>query len=97
MLVPQQTTSKQFTLNTRDILRGLLVAVLSPVFTILLTSLDKGELTFNWKVIGAVALSAALSYVLKNFLSPGTVVIEDEKVAEAVKEGTSKVTVIDKK
>ena len=97
-MIPQQlTTSTQFTLNMRDVLRGLLVAVLSPVFTILLTSLDKGELTFNWKVIGAVALSAALSYFLKNFLSPGTVVIKDEKVAKDVQEGTSQVKVIDSK
>jgi hypothetical protein len=89
------TSSGPFSLNWRDFLKGLLVAVLSPVFTIIMTSLNAGELTFNWKVIGAVALAALLSYLLKNFLTPAQIVITDAKPAtvEAVKNGEAEVSV----
>lgn len=90
------STSTQYTLNMRDVFKGLLVAILSPVFTILLTSLNAGSLVFDWKAIGAVALAAGLSYVLKNFLSPATIVISDKKTVEAVQDGEAKVQVVAK-
>lgn len=88
MIPKQVTTSKQYTLNIRDVLRGLLVAVLTPVVTVILTSIDAGQFVLDWQSIGGVALSAFLGYIFKNFLSPGVVVIADEKIAEQVKEGT---------
>lgn len=86
-------TSTQFRLNLRDLLKGLLVAVITPVFTIIMTSLNAGQLMFNWKIIGATAVAAGLAYIVKNFLSPGTVLIPDAEVAKAVKEGTAEVKV----
>lgn len=88
-------TSKQYTLNARDFLRGALLAVLTPVFTIIMTSLNAGELTFNWKVIGATAAAAFLGYLLKNFLSPTeiTVTPASKEQAEAVKSGDAEVVV----
>lgn len=87
------STSKQFTLNGRDLLKGLLVAVITPVFTIIITSLEKGSLTFDWKAIGITAAGAALAYIMKNFLSPGTILITDKATVEAVTEGEATVTV----
>lgn len=91
------TTSNQFSVKGIDILKGLLVAVITPVFTILLTSLDAGSLVFDWKVIGTVALSAALSYIMKNFLSPPRIVITDPATVERVKDGEATVKVVEKK
>lgn len=91
-------TSSQFTLNIRDVLRGLLIAVLSPVFTVLLTSLNAGALTFDWKAIGVVALSAALSYIAKNFFTPSQVVLADATKAtvQSVKDGATELKVMPK-
>lgn len=86
------TTSNQFTLDIRDGLKGLLVAVITPVFTVIITSLEAGSLTFNWKAIAITALTAGLAYVLKNFLTPAKVVVSNasdamkEAVVDAVKE-----------
>jgi hypothetical protein len=84
----QTTTSPIGTLNLRDLLRGLLVAVITPVFTIIGSSIDAGTLTFNWKLIGGVALFAGLSYIVKNFLTPATVVIPVTKEEiKSIKDG----------
>jgi len=71
------------------------VAMLSPVFTILMTSLNAGSLIFNWKVIGAVALGSGLSYITKNFFTPAQIVITDanKSTVEAVKNGEASVFV----
>lgn len=57
------------TLNSRDFIRGLFVAVLTAVVTFMYTSLQTGSLTFDWKAIGMAALSSALAYIMKNLLT----------------------------
>lgn len=90
------TTSKQFTVNMRDVLKGLATAVLTPVFLIMISSLEQGSWNFDWKNLGIVALSAFLGYILKNFLTPARIVITDPKTVEAVKEGEATVKVVEK-
>lgn len=92
----EQTTTKQFSVNMIDILKGLAVAVLTPVFSIMLVSLDAGSFTFDWKIIGTVAASSFLSYVLKNFLTPARIVITDKPTVEAVKEGDKTMVAVPK-
>lgn len=69
------TTSKQFSLNLNDFWKGLLVAVITPVFTIIIDSLNKGSLNFDWKSISITALAALLAYLGKNFFSPAVSVV----------------------
>lgn len=90
------TTSSQFSVQWIDILKGLAVAVLTPVFSIMMVSLDEGKLTFDWKIIGTVAISSAMAYILKNFLTPARIVITDPKTVEAVKDGEATVKVVEK-
>lgn len=94
---PVTTTSKQFTLSLPDIWKGLLVAVITPVITIIMTSLNAGTLTFDWKAIGITALAAAVAYLVKNFLTPSAIMIKNPEMAEEVKAGESEVKVVDKK
>lgn len=91
-------TSKQFTLNTRDIIRGIIMAVAVPVVTIITQSLDAGNLTFNWKAIAIAALSGFFGYLVKNFLSPTeiTIVPASKEEAEQVKSGDAEVKVVPK-
>lgn len=58
--------SKFLSLGWRDFLRGLLMAVLTPVFVIIQQSLDAGILTFNWTSIAMAAVAGALAYITKN-------------------------------
>ena len=58
-----------FKLNLRDFLKGALMAVLVPVLYIVQTSLDAGELTFNWKQITIAAIAGFTSYLLKNLFT----------------------------
>lgn len=66
----KQRISKQFDINYHDVIRGLIIAVLSPVFTVAIESLNQGDLTFNWHAMAVTGLSAGLGYILKNWLEP---------------------------
>lgn len=64
--------STLFTLDNKDFIKGLLVAILSSVITILYNTIQSGSLTFDWKAIGTMALTSALGYILKNLLTNST-------------------------
>lgn len=56
-------------LKQKDAIKGAVVAVLTAVLTFIGQSLDAGELTFRWKSIATIALSALVAYLIKNFFS----------------------------
>ena len=62
--------SKQGSLQARDLLRGLVMAVLTPAMLILQQSLDAGNLVFNWKAIGMASIAGGLAYLIKNLMEP---------------------------
>lgn len=69
------TVLKQWSLQGRDFIRGLVIAVISPVFTILIQSLQAEEVTVNWKSIMNVAIIAFLTYISKNLAEPTKAVV----------------------
>lgn len=89
------TTQKQYTLNYRDVLRGLLVSVISAVLTALLPIVSEGSFDFNWKEIAAVAVTTGISYLLKNYFTPTEVVVTKipKDLAKDVKKGKAKVNI----
>lgn len=89
------TTSQQFSLNLSDWWKGLIMAVLTPVFAIILDSLNAGQLQFNWKIIGGAALAGLVAYLAKNFFTPSAIVVKDvpKETVQAVKEGEARVVV----
>ncbi len=62
-------TSPLFTLDWKDLGKGLLVAVGCAVVAALEATLKMGSLTFDWKQIGSVALAAGVAYLGKNFFT----------------------------
>ena len=66
-----QQFSKFLSVNGRDLLKGLIVAVLATVLSSLVTIIEAGQLPTaeQWKTIGMMAAGAALTYFLKNFLT----------------------------
>lgn len=59
-------------LNTKDFIKGLLIAVLSAVVTILYNTIQTGSLSFDWKAIALTAMSSALAYIMKNLFTNST-------------------------
>ena len=78
-------TSSIFAINYQDLLKGLLVAILGAVVTVVQSSLDAGNLKFNWHAIGVTALSAGLGYLIKNFLTPAQIVKSVPPVPQSAK------------
>lgn len=64
--------SELFKLNLTDLAKGLIVAVLAAVVTAFGHALNAPGFdfaTFDWSTLMSVAVSAALAYLSKNFLS----------------------------
>lgn len=61
--------SKFMSLNKRDLLRSLVLAILTPAVYVIQKSLDAGSLQMNWKEIAIAAVSGAVAYLIKNFLT----------------------------
>ena len=66
-------TSPLYTLDFKDLLKGLIVAIGSAVVTTIQTSLQSGSLNFNWQLIGTVALGAGIAYLGKNFFTSASI------------------------
>jgi large-conductance mechanosensitive channel len=92
------TTSRQFSLNLRDIVKGLIMAVILPVVNVIYQSIEAGSFQFDWKRIGLLAAGGFLAYVIKNFLTPAEVVVTGVKhdTIDAIKDGMADVKVITK-
>jgi len=60
------------TLNNNDFLKGLIMAVLSTVITIVYQTVEAGSLVFDWKAIGTMAITSALAYIMKNLFTNST-------------------------
>lgn len=61
--------SKLFTLNVWDFLKGLVVAILTPVILYAQVYYSGGNLDIPLKALLAAALSGFLAYLIKNFFS----------------------------
>ena len=59
-------------LNTTDFLKGLLMAVLSSVITVVYQTVQTGSLVFDWKTIGTIAITSGLAYIMKNLFTNST-------------------------
>ena len=76
-------TSPLFTIDFKDLGKGLLVAVGGAVIAAIETSVQAGALTFSWKAIGGVASAAGLSYLVKNFFTPAQTVTPAQQGGES--------------
>lgn len=61
--------SKLFTLNIYDFLKGLIVAVLTPIIVFAQGYFAEGTLDIELSALFAVGLSGFLAYLIKNFFT----------------------------
>jgi len=58
-----------FKLHLRDFIKGAIMAVLVPVLYIIQSSLEAGNLVFNWTQITIAAISGLVAYLIKNLFT----------------------------
>lgn len=56
-------------LNLADFGKGLLLAVLTSVLTIVYTTIQSGNLSIDWTLVGTTALTSGLGYIIKNLFT----------------------------
>lgn len=78
--------SKNKSIEWRDFLKGLVVAVLTSILVVIQSTIEQGSLKFNWQQIGMVAVGSVIAYLTKNFFAPASVTTtySNNKVAERV-------------
>lgn len=64
--------SPKFRLGLRDLLRGLIIAVLTPVAFIAQQSIDAGTLHIEPKTALFAGLAGGVGYLIKNFFTNNT-------------------------
>ena len=67
---------KQFSLKVKDFLKGIYVSVIAPLVLIIAGQFQIGNFDLNWKELGLLAISTFVAYLLKNYLTPTKVVVE---------------------
>jgi hypothetical protein len=89
------TTSKQFSLKLNDFWKGFIMFVGTPVLYAM------QELIPHWHigaegsttdVLVKAAISAAITYLLKNYLTPSSIVVKDPAAVKAVEAGDAELT-----
>lgn len=88
-----KVTSKKYSLNAQDFIKGAFLAVGGSVLTYLQTSIDSGNWEIHQKPIIMIALGSFFTYLLKNYFTSATIQkpisnAEVEATKEAVKAGT---------
>lgn len=78
--------NKIFSLNFSDILKGLLIAILTPVFVLIQNSINAGHIELKPKELLIAALSGFVAYILKNFLTPTQVILKGEEAQKVISE-----------
>jgi hypothetical protein len=59
-------------IDLNDLGKGLILAVLTSVLTVIYTTVQAGSLSFDWKLVATTALTSAIGYLLKNLFTNST-------------------------
>lgn len=62
--------SKLYSINWRDALRGLIIAVGTPVLIAIERVIDAGKMDFSIKSLVMAGIGGGVAYLIKNFFTP---------------------------
>lgn len=68
-----KVTSKKFSLNAQDFVKGAFLAVGASVLTYLQNALSTENFEIKWKLVGMVAIGSFVTYLVKNYFTPATI------------------------
>ena len=66
----QTITSSFLSLNTQDLLKGLIMTVGGAVFTMVAQTIQNGQFTFDFIAIWHTGIAAGVVYLSKQFFTP---------------------------
>lgn len=69
-------TSNLFSLDWQDIAKGFAIAVVGAVLTAVQNVVSAGSFDLKWQQIVSVAVTAGVSYLLKNFFTSSQTIIK---------------------
>ena len=74
-------------LNILDFTKGLFLAVITAVLTVIYDTLNQGNLSFDWTKIALTALTSAIGYILNRFVSnsQGQLFKDDKSIGGGIK------------
>jgi hypothetical protein len=72
-------TSKKFTLDWRDVIKGVILAALAAGVAVAVETYETGSLNFDWHLIGKAAIYGGVGYIIKNFFTPAEIKTPAEK------------------
>jgi len=76
--------SSLFRLNWHDLLKGLVIAILTPILVLIQAYFATGKLDVELNSVLAVGLSGLIAYLIKNFFTDNSVSNETLKSASAI-------------
>jgi len=74
------TTSKQFWLNTRDLLQALIMTMIGAVVPIIAQSMTAKAWIFDWTTIWHTAAAAGFAYLVKKFFTPSQTITTPARI-----------------
>lgn len=75
-------TSKLFSLDWRDLLKGLIMAVAGSVVSVVSNSINTGNFTITFASVWHGALVAGVAYLGKNFFTPPAAASPNNPIAK---------------
>lgn len=82
--VPAFQTPGKGNLNTRDFLKGLLLAALAPVivqlYDLLMAFLDYQPVTVDWRALAKTGIATGAAYLVKNLFDKSKIVIDPKEL-----------------
>lgn len=86
-----EVTSKQFWLNAKDFVKGMLMAIGGSAFIVIENTLNAGVANINWRTVVIAGLASGTTYLVKNFFSPPAVkqIITNDEVADIKQDNTT--------
>lgn len=76
VILETEKTSPLFGVNLNDIVKGLIVSVLSAGLTVISESVIDGKIVVDWNHIKTVSITAGVAYLLKNLATPSKQVLK---------------------
>ena len=61
--------TKFLSLGTKDVIKAVIIAILTPALVVVQQSLSAGSFTIDWKAVAMASIGGFLAYITKNLLT----------------------------
>ena len=61
--------TKFLSIGTKDVIKAVIIAILTPALVVVQQSLSAGSFTIDWKAVAMASIGGFLAYITKNLLT----------------------------